>query len=268
VWLTNPPRFSEMHLHYTNAYQRLISAAGKNSPHRWQARKLAIAPYKQSGALLDLGCSSGAFLESLKGGPWRLYGIEISAKAAKTAEEKSCAKVFVGDVAEAPFTPSSFEVITCFDVLEHMYDPRQVMEKVSGWLKPGGIFYVLVPNIDSAEARVFGSYWPGLELPRHLSHFSPAALRHLAKSVGLHEVSLQTHRNPGVGTGLRYIWDDACGALGIRPTPVAYRGESGFAWRAGRKLVRITALRALVALAPLIGTGESIHAIFSKEQSK
>ena len=48
---------------------------GENSPHRWQERKAAMTPHKQSGALLDLGCSSGSFLESLKGEGWKLHGI-------------------------------------------------------------------------------------------------------------------------------------------------------------------------------------------------
>ena len=103
VWLSNPPEPSEMHLHYTDAYDRLISASGQNSPQRWRERKAALTPHKQSGALLDLGCSSGAFLESLKGEAWKLHGIEMSADCAKIAEAKSGAQVFVGDILEAPF---------------------------------------------------------------------------------------------------------------------------------------------------------------------
>lgn len=265
VWLSNPPTPTEMHVHYTEAYHRLISSSGENSPERWRARKVALSPYKQSGALLDMGCSSGAFLESLKNEPWKLYGIEMSAEGARTAEARSGAQVFVGDVPDAPFAPESFDVITCFDVLEHVYEPRRVMAKVAEWLKPGGLFYVLVPNIDSAEARVFGSYWHGLEMPRHLSHFSPASLKFLAELAGLREVSLETRRNPAVGTSLRYVGDDVFGAVGIRRTPVAYRGEASLPWRAGRKVVRMTALRLLLALAPLAGGGESIHAIFRKD---
>ena len=86
VWLSHPPKPAEMHLHYTDAYDKLISASGQNSPHRWRARKAALMPHKQSGALLDLGCSSGSFLESLKGEAWKLYGIEMSADCAKIAE--------------------------------------------------------------------------------------------------------------------------------------------------------------------------------------
>lgn len=267
VWLSQPPAPDEMHLHYTDAYHKLISAGGQNSPQRWRSRRAALAPHKRSGALLDLGCSSGSFLEFMRGESWKLYGIEMSAAGARAAEARSGAQVFVGDVPDAPFAPESFDAITCFDVLEHVYQPRQVMAKVAQWLKPGGIFYVLVPNIDAAEARLFGTYWHGLELPRHLFHFSPASLRSLAQSAGLSEVSLVTRRNPAVGTSLRYVGDDAFHALGIRRTPVAYRGEANLPWRAARKLMRVTVLRALLAMAPLLGGGESIHAIFRKEDA-
>ncbi len=268
VWLSNPPKPSEMDLHYTDAYHRLISAGGQNAPARWRARKAALTQCKQSGTLLDLGCSSGSFLESMKGEAWNLYGIEMSAEGAKMAEARSKAQVFVGNILDAPFPRESFDVITCFDVLEHLYEPRQVMDRVGEWLRPGGIFYVLVPNVDSAEARVFGSYWHGLELPRHLFHYSPASLKFIAESAGLKEVSLETRRNPAVGTSLRYVWDGVFGAVGIRKTPVAYRGEASFLWRAARKLVRLTVLRSLLAIAPVVGGGESIHAIFRKESSK
>ena len=265
VWLNNPPKPSEMHLHYTDAYHRLISAGGENSPARWAFRREALAPYKQAGTLLDLGCSSGSFLEFMRGESWKLYGIEMSEEGAKAARAKSGAEVFVGNILDAPFPRESFDVITCFDVLEHLYEPRRVMARVGEWLRPGGIFYVLVPNVDCAEGRIFGSYWHGLELPRHLFHYSPASLKFLAESAGLREVSLETRRNPAVGTGLRYVWDDVVGAVGIHRTPVAYRGEASLPWRAARKLVRMTVLRALLAMAPLAGGGESIHALFRKE---
>jgi SAM-dependent methyltransferase len=263
VWLCRPPKPSDMHLHYTDAYDRLISAAG-DDPGRWGFRLDAIARFKKSGALLDLGCSSGSFLESMRGEAWQLFGIEMSARAARTAEARSGAQVFIGEILDVQFPSESFDVVTCFDVLEHVYEPRRVMQRIAEWLKPGGIFYVLVPNVDSAEGRVFRGYWHGLELPRHLFHFSPRSLRFLAETAGLHEVSLETRRNPAVGTSLRYVWDDVFRAVGIRRTPVVYRGEASLPWRMARKLVRMTILRALLAMAPMAGGGESIHAVFQK----
>jgi SAM-dependent methyltransferase len=265
VWLSRPPGPTEMYLHYTDEYHKLISAAGADSPRRWRARKATLDLHKRLGSLLDLGCSSGAFLESLSKESWKLYGVEMSADCAKTAEARSGAHVFVGDILDAPFPPESFDVVTCFDVLEHLYEPRRVMSRITEWLRPGGIFYVLVPNVDSAEARVFGSYWHGLELPRHLFHYSPTSLKFLAESAGLREVSLETRRNPAVGTSLRYVCDDILRTVAVHRTPVAYQRQAGLPWRAVRKVARMTALRCLLALAPLVGGGESIHAVFSKE---
>jgi 2-polyprenyl-3-methyl-5-hydroxy-6-metoxy-1,4-benzoquinol methylase len=265
VWQDTPPTPQEMHLHYTDAYHILISSA--DAPNRWRERKGVLDFHKESGTLLDIGCSSGSFLACMKNGHWRLHGIEMSKECASAAEHRSGAQVFVGDILAATFPPGAFDAITCFDVLEHVYNPRLVMEKVAEWLKPGGVFYVQAPNIDSAESRVFGTYWHGLELPRHISHFSPASLRHLAHASGLDEVSLTTGRNPAVGTSLRYVFDDVFRAVGIQRTPVAYRAEAGLPWRAVRKLVRLTVLRGLLALAPLVGSGESIHAIFRKPEA-
>jgi SAM-dependent methyltransferase len=264
VWLSHPPKPSEMHLHYTEDYHRLISSAGEDSSDRWRDRLETVRQHKESGAILDLGCSSGGFLGFFRGESWKLYGIEMSADCAKRAEARTGADVFVGDILDAPFASESFDVITCFDVLEHLYEPLQVMTKVREWLKPGGIFYVQVPNIDSAEARVFGTYWQGLELPRHLFHYSPTSLRSLAKISGLQEVSVTTERNPAVGTALRYVGDDIFRVAGIRRTPVAYLGTPSVPWRMARKIVRMTLLRLLLAAAPLAGGGEAIHAIFQK----
>jgi SAM-dependent methyltransferase len=108
VWLSKPPKPAEIHNHYTEAYDRLISAAGENSPRRWKFRSIALAPYKQSGALLDLGCSSGAFLQTLSGKGWDLFGVEMSEESAKRAQAKSGAKVFVGDIDRCPICAGVF----------------------------------------------------------------------------------------------------------------------------------------------------------------
>lgn len=264
VWLRNAPEPSEMHHHYTQAYDRLIAAAGENSPGRWRDRNEALAPYKRSGALLDLGCSSGAFLQTVCGRGWELFGIEMSEESANLAQRRTGATIFNGDILEAEFASNSFDLITCFDVFEHLYEPHKVIARVAQWLRPGGIFYVLVPNIDSAEALVFGTYWHGLELPRHLFHYSPASLRYLAESVGLKTVSLETRRNPAVGTSLRYVCDDLFRAAGVRRIPSAYLKEASLPWRLARKAARMTILKLLLGVAPLAGGGESIHAIFRK----
>ena len=264
VWLDNPPKPHEMSRHYGPEYDRMISSSGETSPKKWQERRKTISQHKSAGAILDLGCSSGAFLASLKGPDWKLYGIEMSADTGKRAEANTGGQIFVGDIMDAPFAPESFDVITCFDVLEHVYEPLKVLTRIQEWLKPGGIFYVLIPNIDSGEARAFKSYWYGLELPRHLSHFSPASLRNIAKSAGMEEVSLVTHPNSALGHSHRYVFDSLLRSVGISRKPMAMAKKPSFPLKVARKLVRIGLFPIEYQLISLFGEGEGITAIFTK----
>jgi 2-polyprenyl-3-methyl-5-hydroxy-6-metoxy-1,4-benzoquinol methylase len=251
--------------HYGPDYHALIAAGAETSQDRWKPHLDTMSKYKVSGALLDLGCSSGSFLASLKGPSWNLHGIEMAADSAKRAEARSGARVFTGDILGAPFSPESFDVITCFDVLEHLYEPRTVMARIWNWLKPDGIFYTVVPNIESAEARIFRSYWYPLELPRHLSHFSPRSLRRLASLVGLQEVALITQRCSKVEYNLHYIYDDLLAALGVSRQPLATAPSPGIPWKVARKMLRLTIFPLIARVTSLVGPGETIHAVFRKE---
>jgi SAM-dependent methyltransferase len=263
VWLADPPQPDEMGEHYGVDYDRSVSAAGED-PGRWQDRRKALLQYKSGGAILDLGCSSGAFLASLQAPSWQLHGIEMSTEVARQAEQRCGARVFVGDILDAPYPPATFDAITCFHVFEHLYHPREALAKVSEWLKPGGVFYTLMPNIDSAGARIFGSYWYALELPRHLYHFSPQSLRYLAHSVGLEEASLLTGREVFIEASTRYLVDAALSKVGISRAPLAKAKVPGLPFRVVRKAFRLTLLPVLNGMASLAGDGESIHVVLRK----
>jgi 2-polyprenyl-3-methyl-5-hydroxy-6-metoxy-1,4-benzoquinol methylase len=264
VWLANAPRPEQMYRHYGHDYDQKIAEAGERSPQRWRDRREMLIEYKRGGAILDLGCSSGSFLSTLNSGDWDMYGVEMSTESAERALARCGAKVFVGDILDAPFEPESFDVITCFHVFEHLYHPREVLARISQWLKPGGIFYTLMPNIDSAGAKVFKSYWYALELPRHLYHFSPKSLSALARSVGLEEVTMITGRELFIEKSYRYMVDDALLAVGIHRAPLSKSKEPSFAWKVMRKMYRLTVQPMLTALIGIKGDGESIHAVFRK----
>lgn len=265
VWLDNPPPPSEIGNHYGEDYDNAIASAGETSPERWRKLAEPLLRCKSSGDLLDLGCSTGSFMESLKGQPWRLYGIEMSEGSARTAQARSGAQVFVGDILEAPFRPSTFDAITCFHVFEHLYQPRQVLEKVWEWLRPGGVFYVIIPNIDSAESRVFRSYWYPLELPRHLFHYSPISLRAITKSVGFQEVLLATYHVPFIEYNTRYIIDDILKKLGLSREPLAKANSGSLPWKVIRKVFRMSLWPVVNRLIATQGPGEIVHAVFMKQ---
>jgi SAM-dependent methyltransferase len=264
VWLNDPPSKFEMGNHYGSDYDRAIATASQ-SPDHWLPRRQELSRLKSGGAVLDLGCGTGAFLSTLQGPSWNLYGIEMSEEAAREARKRCGAEVFVGDVLDARFPAGSFDAITCFNVFEHVYEPKEVLAKVAEWLKPGGVFYTLMPNIDSAGARIFRSYWYALELPRHLYHFSPATLKMVARSSGLQEVSVTVHRELYFESSFHYIVDDLLSRIGITRAPLARAKDPGLPAKVIRKLFRLSLLPVITAAASLAGEGETIAAVFTKD---
>jgi 2-polyprenyl-3-methyl-5-hydroxy-6-metoxy-1,4-benzoquinol methylase len=261
----NPPKPEEMPFHYDRDYHNAIAKAGEGSPaKRWQCERETVVKYKQRGAILDIGCSSGGFLSTMMSDSWKLCGIEMEPSMAERARRTTGAEVFIGDAIEAPFAPESFDVVTTFDVLEHMYDPNTFLAKVRQWLKPGGIYCTRVPNIDCWESRMLGSFWYGLELPRHLFHFSPRALRSVMAALGFEEVQVQTSPVSYLERGAGYLYSAGAERLGFSVSPQSENRSRGVALRAARKAIRLTVVEPFCRLASIFGEGASMLAIFRK----
>jgi SAM-dependent methyltransferase len=251
--------------HYSSHYDASIATVGETDiVERWHQPRKTLLKHKTCGSLLDLGCSSGGFLSSLESGPWTLHGIEMSASIAAKAQARTSADVFIGDILDAPYAPATFDAITCFHLLEHVHYPRNVLAKVHEWLKPGGVFIVYLPNIQSGGARLFRSYWYALDTPRHLYHFCPSTLRQLAGEVGLQEIVVRTNREPFIEASIRYIRDAMLEQFRISHIPLAEAQRPGMTWRLVRKALRLTVLPVLNLMVGLIGPGEVIQAVFSK----
>ena len=270
AWVANPPKPGEMGRHYTAEYHKDIVAAGEGSAtRRWKNQVKRISHYKPGGAILDIGCSSGGFLSTMKGPAWKLHGIEMEESTARRCRDTTGAEVFQGDAMDAPFLPASFDVITCFDVLEHVYHPRQFLTKVLHWLKPGGILYAVLPNIDSWESRLFGTYWYGLELPRHLFHFSPTSIRYLLEDIGFEEVRLRTPRVDYIERSLAYASARVLEKMEHFPASRFRPKQPGLPLRIIRKAARLVFVAPLAQMASLADAGPSLEVVFRKsEQGK
>ena len=126
-----------------------------------------------SGRLLDIGCSTGLFLNVLQqSGKWEVMGVEPSEYAVKVAWERYQLEVFNGTLQQANYPTGFFDVVTLWDVLEHLPDPSGSLEEISRITKPNGYLVMRVPNSDSVDAKIFGPCWAGLDLPRHYYVFS------------------------------------------------------------------------------------------------
>lgn len=145
------------------------------------ARYVAPATGKR---LLDVGAATGFFLNLARAEGWETAGIEPSESAAQMARDKRL-DVKTGLLIPGVFAPASFDVITLWDVIEHLPDPLATMTVVSGLLKPGGLIAVNTPDSSSLWARIMGRQWHLLCPPEHLCLFSNAALDRLLGRIGL-----------------------------------------------------------------------------------
>ncbi len=135
------------------------------------------------GKVLDVGCGQGTFLQLLKEGGWDCYGIELTEASASRASRLGI-PVAVGEIDENGFAPHSFDLITLWQVLEHLPEPLKTLKKLTRLLKKGGILAISTPNIDSLQARASTRQWFHLDPPRHLCLFSPQTLEGMVSSLG------------------------------------------------------------------------------------
>jgi len=136
------------------------------------------------GRLLDFGCGAGSFLDRMHESGWNVTGIDISASAVNQVKSGRGLPVLLGSLPHPELVPESFDVITMWQSLEHVHDPQAVLRQAHELLVEGGKLYVAVPNIDSLAFRWFGPAWYGLDLPRHLTHFSPITLQVMIERAG------------------------------------------------------------------------------------
>jgi SAM-dependent methyltransferase len=139
------------------------------------------------GRLLDVGCASGRFLRRAIDAGWKGEGVEPCETLVRKARQVlgSEAQVHFATLQAAPIAKAAFDVVTLWDVLEHVTDPIGFLGLVSSLLKPGGLLFANVPNLDSIQARLLRSKWP-LLLPEHLNYFNLNSLKKCSASSGLH----------------------------------------------------------------------------------
>jgi SAM-dependent methyltransferase len=143
-------------------------------------------PWHGSGRLLDFGCGGGSFLERMHRQGWQVTGIDNSSAAVAKVRAELGVPVLEGTLPHDDLPPASFDVITMWHSLEHVHEPLKVLRAAYRLLTTGGRIVVAVPNIDSEPARQFGPAWFGLDLPRHLTHFTPPTLKRMLERAGFH----------------------------------------------------------------------------------
>ena len=151
------------------------------------ARHLGIIRrYSPPSRLLDIGCASGMFLRRAADEGWNVVGVEPSQQLSSLAKENlgGRGEIIPTTLQSAGLTDPVFDVITMWDVLEHVPQPAEFVQTAARLLKPGGHLFVNVPDLDSLQARLLGARWP-LLLPEHLNYFNRSSLTYCGNQAGL-----------------------------------------------------------------------------------
>ena len=142
-----------------------------------------IAAHARRGRLLDVGTAYGGFHRVARADGWAAMGVEIAADCAHTASRYAEAPVIAGDFLSVEL-PTGFDVITMFDVLEHMRDPVACVDRARSLLVPGGLLVIETGDLASPWARILGRRWYFLDPPQHLSYFTRRGLEALLVARG------------------------------------------------------------------------------------
>ena len=142
-----------------------------------------ITKFVENGKLLDIGCSSGAFLLEMRELGWKAKGIEPSEKVAEHAKKKFNLDVECCGI-DSYQTDEKFDVITMKMVLEHVYSPTRVLKKVRSMLKNDGILVVMIPDFSGIESWIYGKHAYTLQVPNHLFHFTPKTINKYLRKAG------------------------------------------------------------------------------------
>lgn len=207
VYVVNPPDAAFL--------EKLYSSAGSN--YHTQLRDPASVQYQRikrisanhlafvkriakSGHLVDVGCSTGQFMALAQHNGFDCAGIEFSRDSADFVVAETGLPVEHGSIHDSQLPAESCELLTMFDVIEHVPDPAADLAKAYELLKPGGWLVLSTPNIDGLFPKASYplanklGYWPHPEAPHHLYQFSVKTLGALVEKAGF-EVGLVEHCN-------------------------------------------------------------------------
>jgi 2-polyprenyl-3-methyl-5-hydroxy-6-metoxy-1,4-benzoquinol methylase len=152
-----------------------------------------VRRYAAGGNLLDVGCHIGTFISLAEQSGFAVAGVEPSRWAAKRAGERVSGPVHVGVVEDAPLPEGAYDVVTMWDVIEHLPDPASDLRAIWAALRPGGIVAISTMDVEALFPRIAGRRWPWY-MQMHLVYFSRRTLGELLRRCGFEVVEVSRHR--------------------------------------------------------------------------
>lgn len=189
VFCSRVPTQEELELHYQgyniNLYYSEITRL------RYRELLNEFEPFRKTNKLLDIGCGSGFFLEEAKAKGWEVYGTEYTDRAIKMCEEKGI-KMNKGALNANAYEKDMFDVVTSFEVIEHIYNPIDEVNAIHKILRKGGLVYMTTPNFNSIERYVLKVNYNIIQYPEHLSYYTSRTINYLFAKNGFSKWKIKT----------------------------------------------------------------------------
>lgn len=150
-----------------------------------------MEPFRKTNKLLDVGCGIGYFLEVAKQKGWEVYGTEYTDEAIRICKEKEFA-MKKGKLNPKDYEGIQFDIITSFEVIEHINNPNEELNNFNQLLRTGGLVYVTTPNFNSLLRYRLKAAYNVITYPEHLSYYTPKTLKKVFHQNGFRTLKIKT----------------------------------------------------------------------------
>ncbi|MEO8770384.1 MAG: class I SAM-dependent methyltransferase [Ferruginibacter sp.] len=178
---------SENYISHSDTQEGFINKLYHRIRKRTLAKKMQLVKNEtslQAGTILDVGCGTGAFLNTMQQAGWKITGLEPDEGARKTAQSLYNIQPLPSpQIFELP--QNTFDAITAWHVMEHVHQLHEYVDQLKKIISQNGKIFIAVPNYTSHDAAHYAAHWAAYDVPRHLYHFSPKSMSVLMEMHGM-----------------------------------------------------------------------------------
>lgn len=253
VFCKPKPTNAELQAHY-KLYPRANSISGITIK-RYNELLNTFETFRKTNNLIDVGCGDGYFLAEAAKRGWQVFGTEFTDEAIAVCTRKNI-KMTKGSIKAEAYPMGFFDVVTSFEVIEHINNPIEETIAYKTILRSGGVVYITTPNFNSISRLLLGSTWNVIEYPEHLCYYTRKTLKELFVQTGFR---LENASTTGISIS-RYKRS----ALACDPCD-ANQADERLREKTENKFVFILLKRIVNFLLNLSGKGDSLKALFIKQ---
>jgi len=185
------PSIEELSRHYMMYSYATLKKCPDATIHSFRRLLSKFEIYRQKNLILDIGCGQGDFLIEANKHGWRSYGTEYSSAALELCKARGLT-VFREPIYLGKFAELKFDIITSFEVIEHIQNQRSLFEIAQKLLRPGGILYITTPNFNALLRYLEKEEFKMICYPEHLCFYTRRSLRHLAEQYQFRPLKIAT----------------------------------------------------------------------------